>query len=214
MRKPDRSRAGAAAGSPAGAASGLADEMAHLRDLDLAALLVRWRNHVGGEPPAHLPKFLLVRMLAFRLQEDVYGGLPDSAKRALERLSGQNGQSSLKPVPPVSASSGLRPGTLLTREWQGMLYQVMVLEDGFACNGATHKSLSEVARAITGTRWSGPKFFGMPAAKATSASGAADRPSRGARSERDGRRRARNADAPPLVERVPNAPAQAAGDRS
>jgi hypothetical protein len=92
MRRPRRSRPGAAAGSPADAAGGLTDEIAQLRDLDLAALLVRWRNHVGGEPPAHLPKFLVARMLAFRLQEDAYGRLPVSAKRALERFNGPDGR--------------------------------------------------------------------------------------------------------------------------
>jgi hypothetical protein len=188
--------------------------MAQLRDLDLAALLVRWRNHVGGEPPAHLPKFLLARMLAFRLQENAYGGLPESAKRALERLSAPGGQRSPEPIPPVSASAGLRPGTLLTREWQGALHRVMVVEDGFAWNGATLQSLSEVARAITGTRWSGPKFFGLAAAKTASASDVADRPSRAARSERDGRRRTRSTDAPAPANRVPKASPQAAGDLS
>lgn len=214
MRRPDRSRHGATARSPADASVGLTDAIAQLRDLDLAALLVRWRNHVGGEPPAHLPKFLIVRMLAFRLQEDAYGGLPDSAKRALERLRGPDGQRSPEPIPPVSVSAGLRPGTLITREWQGALHRVMVLEEGFAWNGTTHKSLSEVARAITGTRWSGPKFFGLAAAKTALILGAADRPSRGGRIVHEGRRRARNADAPPPAEDVPTALAQAAGDRS
>jgi hypothetical protein len=172
---------------------------------------VRWRNHVGGEPPAHLPKFLQLRMLAFRLQEDAYGGLPDSAMRALERLRGPDGQRSPEPIPPVSASSGLRPGTLLRR---GELHRVMVLEDGFAWNGATHKSLSEVARAITGTRWSGPKFFGLLTVKSASESGAADRALRGARIARVGRRRARNAGAPPPAEYVSTAPTPAAGDMS
>jgi hypothetical protein len=211
LGKPDRSRVGAAAASPADKVGGLADAMAQMRDLDHAALLVRWRNHVGGEPPAHLPKFLLGRMLAFRLQENAYGGLPDSARRALERLSGLNGQRSREPTPPISASSGLRPGTLLTREWQGKLHQVMVLDDGFGWNGATLKSLSEIARAITGTRWSGPKFFGLAVAKSASASGAADRPSRAAWSERDGRRRARST---PPANCVPKACPQAAGDLS
>ncbi len=214
LRRPQRTRLGAVARSPADATVGLTDEIAQLRDLDLAALLVRWRNHVGGEPPAHLPKFLLMRMLAFRLQEDAYGGLPESAKRALDRLSGPDGQRSPEPIPPVSASAGLRPGTLLTREWQGELHRVMVLEDGFAWNGATLKSLSEVARAITGTRWSGPKFFGLAAAKTASASSAADRPSRVAMIAREGRRRARDTDAPPPAEYVSTAPARAAGDMS
>lgn len=214
MRRPNRSRERTAVGSPSAAAGDLSDEIAQLRDLNLAALLIRWRNHVGREPPAHLPKFLLVRMLAFRLQENVYGRLPEPAERLLDRWSGSDGQSSLEPIPPVSARSGLRPGTLLTREWQGEIHRVMVVEDGFAWNSATLKSLSEVARAITGTRWSGPKFFGLAAAKTASASGAADRPSGAARSERDGRRRARNTDALVPAEHVPTTAPQAAGDLS
>lgn len=212
MRRTSRSRADMAEGGPAGAASALTDEIAQLRDLGLAALMVRWRNHVGGEPPAHLPKFLLVRMIAFRLQENAYGGLPESAQRLLDRLSGPNGLSSIELIPPVSAQSGLRPGTLLTREWQGELHRVLVLEGGFAWNGATHKSLSEVARAITGTRWSGPKFFGMAAAKSRAASGSSDHPSRSAKISSDRRRRARDTDAPPPAEDVSTASAQAAGD--
>jgi hypothetical protein len=185
-----------------------------MRNLDLPALLVRWRNHVGGQPPAHLPKFLLSRILAFRLQENAYGALPGSAMRTLEQLSRSDGQRSTKPIPPVSASAGLPPGTLLTREWQGELHQVMVLDDGFAWNGVTLRSLSEVARAITGTRWSGPKFFGMAAAKTATPSGAADRPSRSARIAGSGRRRARSDDGPLNAECVSTTPAQAPGDMS
>jgi hypothetical protein len=212
MRRTSRSRADMAESGPASAANSLTDEIAQLRDLDLAGLNVRWRNHVGGEPPGRLPKFLLVRMIASRLQENAYGGLPESAQRLLERLSGPDGLSSIELIPPVSAQLGLRPGTLLTREWKGELHRVLVLERSFAWNGATYKSLSEVARAITATRWSGPKFFGLAAAKTGAASGLSDHPSRGARIRSDRRRRGRDTDAAPPAEYVSTASARAAGD--
>jgi hypothetical protein len=139
----------------------LSDALAQLRDLDPSALAVQWRNHIGGEPPGNLPKFLVGRILGFRLQAEAFGDLPASAARFLDRLNGPDRQASGEPIAPVNSNAALRPGTLLTREWRGALHQVMALEGGFAWNGATYQSLSEIARAITGTRWSGPKFFGV-----------------------------------------------------
>jgi len=134
----------------------LENEIAHLRGLDLAGLRARWRTSFGRQPPAHVPRHLLLRLLAYRIQAEALGDLDPATARFLDRLAGRNGEAA-----PLLADVSLRPGTLLVREWNGASHRVMVLEDGFAWNGATFKSLSQVARAITGTRWNGPRFFGL-----------------------------------------------------
>jgi len=131
-------------------------EIAHLRDLDLAGLRARWRTSFGRQAPAHLPKHLLLRLLAYRIQAQALGDLDPATNRFLDRLAGRTGEAT-----PIAADAGLRPGTLLVREWNGASHRVMVLDEGFAWNGGTYKSLSTVARAITGTRWNGPRFFGL-----------------------------------------------------
>ncbi len=77
------------------------------------------------------------------------------------RAAGQRSSKRPPPIPPVPDKRSLKPGTILAREHNGELHRVMVLDDGFAWNGATYRSLSEVARAITGTNWNGPRFFGL-----------------------------------------------------
>lgn len=140
-------------------AAALEQEIARLRDLDLAGLQARWKAIIGRKAPPHLPKHLLLRMLAYRMQADAFGDLDHATVRYLERLAA-GGRQANTPVPlPVSRS--LKPGTLLRREWQGTLRQVEVRQEGFTWRDATYQSLSEVARAITGTRWSGPRFFGL-----------------------------------------------------
>lgn len=131
-------------------------EIAHLRDLDLDGLRARWRTSCGRKAPAHLPKHLLLRILAYRLQAEVLGDLDASTLRVLTRIAGSDARAAAVPI-----SQGVRPGTLLLREWQGAHHRVMALDEGFAWNGTTYRSLSQVARAITGTRWNGPRFFGL-----------------------------------------------------
>jgi hypothetical protein len=140
-------------------AAALEDEIARLRDLDLMGLHARWKGLTGRKAPPHLPKHLLLRLLAYRLQADALGDLDKATTRFLEQLAA-GGRKASAPVP-LPASRSVRPGTLLRREWQGVLHQVTVADDGFSWNGATYRSLSEVARAITGTRWNGPRFFGL-----------------------------------------------------
>jgi hypothetical protein len=140
-------------------ATALEQEIAHWRDLDLAGLQARWKALTGRKAPAHLPKHLLLRTLAYRIQADAFGDLDQATIRFLERVA-TGGRQASTPVPPP-ASRALKPGTLLRREWQGTLHQVEVTHDGFSWRGATYQSLSEVARAITGTRWNGPRFFGL-----------------------------------------------------
>ena len=138
----------------------LKDEIAHLRDLDHDGLRERWRSLTGRAAPAHVPKTLLLGVLAYRVQAAALGDLDRATVRLLERIASE-GRSS-KPVEvPVPDRVGLRSGTLLVREWEGTPQRVMVMADGYAWNGTTYQSLSRVARAITGTRWNGPRFFGL-----------------------------------------------------
>ena len=135
----------------------LEDEIARLRGLALAGLQARWRTMFGWRAPAHLPKHLLLRILAYRLQAEVHGDLDAASVRALDRLA-KTGSDRSAPLP---RASSVKPGTLLVREWDGVLHHVITLDQGFAWNGTSYRSLSEVARAITGTRWNGPRFFGL-----------------------------------------------------
>jgi hypothetical protein len=134
-------------------------EIARLRDLDIAALRSRWHTVFGRRPPAHLPRHLLFRMLAYRLQADRLDDLDDASRRLLDRSgspekAGQNAAN-------LEQRIAVRPGTSLAREWKGRMHRVAVFVDGFAWNGNTYSSLSQVAFAITGTRWNGPRFFGL-----------------------------------------------------
>src|SRR5215203_3492472 len=135
-------------------------EIAHLRGLDVPGLRARWRSLTGRAAPAHLSKALLLRVLAYRVQAAAFGDLDKATARLLDRIADE--ARSGKPVDvPVPDRVGLKPGTLLVREWEGTSHRVMVMSEGFAWNGTTYPSLSKVARAITGTRWNGPRFFGL-----------------------------------------------------
>ena len=121
----------------------------------------RWRKLYGTEPPGKIHRSLLLAAIAYRMQENALGGLKPSAHRHLLRVAGNaadgrpaQGYPSLNP----------RPGTVLVRDWGGVTHQVKVLEDGILFRGKRYKSLSEVARVITGSRWSGPLFFGLKSA--------------------------------------------------
>ena len=138
----------------------LASEITHLRGLDLEGLRARWRSLTGRAAPAHVPRTLLLQVLAYRVQAGALGDLDPLTARLLDRLAAQ-GRSSAKAEFPVPDRVGIKPGTVLVREWDGTLERVIVLADGFAWNGTTYKSLSQIARAITGTRWNGPRFFGL-----------------------------------------------------
>jgi Protein of unknown function (DUF2924) len=135
-------------------------EIARLRDLDVDALRARWHALFGRRPPPHLPRHLLFRVLAYRLQADHRGDLDAESRRLLDR-SGSPENAGQRAVDLSRSTADLRPGTLLGREWSGQMQRVAVLADGFAWNGNTYSSLSKIAFAITGTRWNGPKFFGL-----------------------------------------------------
>src|SRR6516165_6007636 len=135
-------------------------EIARLRDLDVGELRNHWHNVFGQRPHPHLPRHLLFRVLAYRLQADALGDLDGESQRLLDRSVSPE-DAGQRAVDLTRRTVNLRPGTMLAREWKGQMQRVAVLADGFAWNGKTYSSLSRVAFAITGTRWSGPKFFGL-----------------------------------------------------
>jgi Protein of unknown function (DUF2924) len=135
-------------------------EIAQLRDLDVQRLRSRWRTAFGRRPPPHLSRHLLFRTLAYRLQTDRWGDLDSESRRLLDR-SGSPEQAGKSAVDLSRRTSEIRPGTILSREWNGQMQQVAVVAEGFAWDGNTYPSLSQVAFAITGARWNGPRFFGL-----------------------------------------------------
>ncbi len=137
--------------------SGIDDELDALASLSPAQLKERWRD-IEGSPPPSFPTQLLRRFLAQRLQERRYGALPALVARELVRL-GQAGPAAEPARPRVE----LTPGTRLMREWNGRTISVEVGESGFHYGDRNWRSLSEIARHVTGARWSGPRFFGLTA---------------------------------------------------
>jgi hypothetical protein len=139
----------------------LNDEIAHLRDLDLKGLQARWKSMFRRDPPLHLPRHLLVAVLAYRLQADELGDLAPDTVRLLKQLA--TSSTTIEAMRRTSAfdrrRSELKPGTILTREWSGRNYRVMVLDDGFGWNAKTYDSLSKVAFAITGRDGTVPAFL-------------------------------------------------------
>jgi Protein of unknown function (DUF2924) len=143
-------------------------EVARLRDLDVNELRGRWQAVFGRPAPAHLPRHLVLRMVAYQLQAERFGDLDAQSRRRLDQSDTPQtaGRSAARLNRPISQ---LQPGTALGREWNSQMQRVFVLPDGFVWNGKTDRSLSQVAFAITGTRWNGPRFFGLrdKSAKAT-----------------------------------------------
>ena len=135
-------------------------QVAELPELDSDQLKERWRALFGSEPPAYNKPYLIKR-LAYRIQELAYGGLSDAAQAQLrdalhedDGLPGRMQRRRRKPGMPVV-------GTRLVREWQGNRYEVTVVSGGFEFEGRKYRSLSAITKAITGTHWNGPGFFGL-----------------------------------------------------
>jgi hypothetical protein len=151
----------------------LAVVLAGLEGLELEGLRRQWRNHLGGEASAHLPRWLLLKVLGHRLQVAAFGDLDRSVWRLLRDEAGGEGSQNIASFDRREAQTregiALRPGALLVREWQGKLERVMVLEQGFAWNGKSFGSLSQIAKAMTGTNWNGHRFFGLRQTKGAQA---------------------------------------------
>jgi hypothetical protein len=128
-------------------------EVDHIRSLGIDALRSRWRMVFNATPPAGLTKDLLARMIAYQIQEDAFGGLDREMIKQLDRLG--RGEKAPK------ENRRLKTGTVVVREYQGERHTVTVVPDGFEWHGSTYTSLSTIARAITGTAWNGPRFFGL-----------------------------------------------------
>ena len=151
------------------AAEDLAGEIATLNTLEPAALLQKWKALFGTDPSPLLARIFMVRAIAYRLQEQRYGGLKPSTQRLLDRVCEGRADVGRKRMPAKRVSAG----TVLIREWGGVSHRVTVLDRGVVYRGRRYRSLSEVAGVITGARWSGPLFFGLKAhAKEMSANGA------------------------------------------
>ena len=132
-------------------------EIARIRALGLDDLRTLWRSTFRAPPPLAFTKDLMARFICWHIQEQALGGLDQSATRLLHGLAGGNKSET------SSRSRRLKAGTVLVREYQGERHTVTVVSDGYVWREATYASLSTIARAITGTAWSGPRFFGVRA---------------------------------------------------
>jgi hypothetical protein len=126
-----------------------------------AQLRAKWRRDLKQAPPPHVRGQLLVWLLAYKLQEQAYGGLKPEVKRRLRELAAGFNREPGKAGRQYTDFIRIKPGTRLIRQWEGKTHQVTVVEAGFEYNGECYQSLSQIARLITGTRWSGPLFFGL-----------------------------------------------------
>ena len=136
----------------------LSVEIEGLSKANIQDLRERWKILSGRAPGGSISRSFLIRAVAYRLQEQAFGGLKPSTRRQLARVAEETAGGN-SPKKPQSRKAGT--GTILVREWQGNSHHVTVLDDGVAFNGKRYRSLSEVAREITGSRWSGPRFFGL-----------------------------------------------------
>jgi hypothetical protein len=134
--------------------------VARLRHLNLGDLQAHWHTVFRRQASPQLPRHLLFRVIAYRLQADLLGDLDAESKRLLDG-AGTPQEAGQRAVDGSRLTTEVRPGTMLAREWNGKMHRVAVLTDGFAWNGKTYPSLSKIAHAITGTRWNGPRFFGL-----------------------------------------------------
>ena len=141
----------------------LETEIARLRGLDLEELRARWQSVTGREAPPHLPRHLLFAMVAYRIQAEALGDLDTETVRLLRNVGAARSGPEVNPLTDAFARRRrkLLPGTVLTREWNGHHHRVMVVAEGFAWQGRSYDSLSKIAYAITGTKWNGPRFFGL-----------------------------------------------------
>jgi hypothetical protein len=135
-------------------------QLDQLANASVAELRTHYRALFGREPPQAFGPDLLRRSLSYRIQEKAYGGLSRATQRLLDQLVKAY---AAKPKSQVELPRRIKPGSILVREWKGKSYRVTVLTEGFSYGGETYTHLSEIAGLITGTRWNGPRFFGLRA---------------------------------------------------
>ena len=140
-----------------GNAESLQAEIEALQELSAPDLRARWATVLGRPAPRRVSRAVLTRAIAWELQARVYGGLKPAVLRRLQALAWPTSLEQIR----QRRARALTPGTRLLREWQGQTHTVEVLPDGYAWQGQRFRSLSVIARTITGTHWSGPKFFGL-----------------------------------------------------
>ncbi len=136
----------------------IGDLLKALPEMNRTALCIQWQEHFHKPAPDGVRKELLVRMLAYRIQEQAFGGLSAQSRRRLDEMA-----AAISNDPKTAIESMVRtnPGTQLIRSWQGKTHTVTVQESGYQYDNRRYRSLSEIARHITGTQWSGPLFFGL-----------------------------------------------------
>ena len=133
--------------------SEVARKIAGFDELDRESLITRWRAAYGAPPPRKLSRALLEKALAYEIQCRAFGGLSGAARRALRAAATTKGKS--------TGPRSLNPGARLVREWNGVVHEIDVSGDGYVWEGERYRSLTAIARAITGTKWSGPRCFGL-----------------------------------------------------
>jgi len=139
-------------------AKDIAKTLESLGGLKRAEFQALWRKSFGQELKNPSRRDVSIRLLAYRVQENACGGLGAATRKRLRRLAAEL---EANPTADVVEVPRIKPGTRLIREWHGEMHTVTTTEKGFSHAGKHYKSLSEVARVITGTRWSGPRFFGL-----------------------------------------------------
>lgn len=134
------------------------DRLAELPKMSTLQLRALWKELFKQAPPRQVRRELLIRILGYRIQELAYGGLTTTTRKRLRELARKF---EADPNAEISGTPRIKPGTRLIRDWGGKAYRVTVLENGYEYAGQRYSSLSKIARLITGTRWSGPLFFGL-----------------------------------------------------
>ena len=151
------------AASPPDSTSQVSDRLAVLAELSLADLRLEWRRLFRADPP-RLSRDIMMRAVAYRLQEFAHGGASKVTQRRLMTLAAEFETGGTIAPPP---GPKIKPGSRLVREWHGRTHTVCVTQDGFEFQGKSYRSLTKIARDITGAQWSGPRFFGLTKRSAT-----------------------------------------------
>ncbi len=146
---------------PSPAEEAVTDELTKLLEYSIHELRKRWRALFRTEPPEAFGPDLLRRSIAQKLQENTHGGLDRATAQLLNQLIAQSAKNNGKIVIPRR----IKPGAMLVREWKGKSHRITVMQDGFSFENKPYDNLSEIARLITGTRWNGPRFFGLRTGK-------------------------------------------------